>query len=93
MTRQRATLAWDQDRGVEAARIFARLGREPVLASRQLQASRAGAELIVEAWSGLIAKLDTGEDWSEAEVTRALDLLGVDVRPPGGADPGGCRAG
>ena len=34
---QRARLAWDQDRAVEAAAIAARLSIDPVLASRQLE--------------------------------------------------------
>jgi hypothetical protein len=75
--RQRAMLAWDQDQAVAAAMIASRLGRDPVLASRQLQTTRAGAELMVEAWFGLVARLETGEDWSESEASKALDLLGV----------------
>jgi hypothetical protein len=95
-SRERARLAWDQDRAVEAATIFGRLARDPVLASRQLQASLAGVELLVEAWLGLGATLLAGGDWSEEETSRALDLLGVaaDLRSgrtlvdgPAGADP------
>ena len=95
-SRERARLAWDQDRAVEAATIFGRLARDPVLASRQLQASLAGVERLVEAWLGLAATLVDGEDWSEAEASRALDLLGVDadlrsgrtlVDGPAGTDP------
>jgi hypothetical protein len=37
----------------------------------------AGAGLLVEAWLGLIAALESGKDWSEAECSKALDLLGV----------------
>ena len=94
--RERARLAWDQDRAIEAATIFGRLARDPVLASRQLEASLAGVELLVEAWVGLVATLQGGEDWSEAEASRALDLLGVapDLRSgrspidgPEGSDP------
>ena len=95
-SRERARLAWDQDRAVEAATIFGRLARDPVLASRQLQASLAGVERLVEAWLGLAATLVDGEDWSESEASRALDLLGVDadlrsgrtlVDGPAGTDP------
>jgi hypothetical protein len=76
-TRERATLAWDQDRAVEAAMIFGRIARDPVLASRQLQTTLAGVALLVEAWLGLAAALQVGE-WSESEASLALDLLGVD---------------
>ena len=95
-SRERARLAWDQDRAIEAATIFGRLARDPVLASRQLQGSLAGVMLLVEAWLGLAAALLAGEDWSESEASRALDLLGVaaDLRSglrvvdgPEGVDP------
>ena len=94
--RERARLAWDQDRAVEAATIAGRLARDPVLASRQLQTTLAGVELLVEAWLGLVAALEAGADWSESEASRALDLLGVaaDLRSgrtpidaPEGSDP------
>jgi len=76
-TQQRATLAWEQDRAVEAAMIFGRLKRDPVLASRKLQATFAGVELLLEAWLGLGAVLESDSDWSEQECSIALDLLGV----------------
>jgi hypothetical protein len=75
--RERARLAWDQDRDIEAATIFGRLARDPVLASRQLQATLSGVILLIEAWFRLIAALETGKDWTESEASRALDLLGV----------------
>jgi hypothetical protein len=75
--RERARLAWDQDRDIEAATIFGRLARDPVLASRQLQATLSGVILLIEAWFRLIAALETGNDWTESEASRALDLLGV----------------
>ena len=75
---ERAKLAWDQDRAVEAAKVFNQLERDPVLASRQLQTSYAGVVLLIEAWLGLASTLQTG-DWSETEVSRALDLLGVSL--------------
>jgi hypothetical protein len=92
---QRATLVWDQDRAVEAATIAGRLAKDPVLASRQLQTTWAGVGLLIEAWLGLAAALETG-DWSESEASKALDLLGVapDLRScrtlidaPVGSDP------
>ena len=95
-SRERARLAWDQDRAVEAAATFGRLAKDPVLASRQLQASLAGVELLLEAWLGLASTLLEGRDWSEVEASRALDLLGVaaDLRSgrtlvdgPVGTDP------
>ncbi len=95
-SRERARLAWDLDRQVEAATTFGRLAADPVLASRQLQTSLTGAKLLVETWLGLVAAFEAGRDWSESEASRALDLLGVapDLRSartlidaPEGTDP------
>jgi hypothetical protein len=74
---QRARLAWDEDRAIEAAQIYGRLERDPVLASRQLQATLAGVALLVDAWLGLTAMFDGDGEWSESECSKALDLLGV----------------
>jgi hypothetical protein len=81
-SKARATLSWDEDREVEASLVFGRLGRDPVVASRQLRANLAGVGLLLEAWLGLLAALEDGSNWSESEATRALDLLGVapDIR-------------
>ena len=75
-TRERARLAWDQDRAIEAATVFGRLAKDPILVARQLEATLAGVTLMVEAWLGLVSALEKG-DWSEAEESKALDLLGV----------------
>ena len=83
---ERARLAWDEDRAVEAARIFARLSKDPRLVSRKLQTTWAGAVLMVEAWLELVVALSRG-DWSESEVSRALDLLGVPLDFRAGRTP------
>ena len=76
-TRSRAALAWDEDRAVEAAAIFGRIGKDPALASRQLQTTLAGVRMLIDAWFALARVLGPGRDWSESEAARALDLLGV----------------
>ena len=75
-TAERAKLTWAEDRSVEAATVFSRLENDPTLASFQLQTTAAGAGLMVEAWLVLIGALEKG-DWSEAERSKALDLLGI----------------
>ncbi len=75
--RDRARLAWDQDRAVEAATIAARLARDPVLASRQLETTRAGVTLLFEMWLQLVEALRVEGGWSESDASKALDLLGV----------------
>jgi hypothetical protein len=74
---QRASLAWEQDQAVEAAQVAARLTKDPVLASRQLQTTLAGVGLLIEAWLGLATALQTAGEWSELEASIALDLLGA----------------
>jgi hypothetical protein len=75
--RQRAMLAWDEDRALDAANVAARLPRDPVVASRKLQTSLAGVVFLINAWLGLAENLENG-DWSESEKSKALDLLGID---------------
>ena len=75
--RRRAELAWDEDRLAEAAVLFSRLAKEPVVAATKLRTTLAGAELLTEAWLGLASALQDGRDWTEAETSMALDLLGV----------------
>jgi hypothetical protein len=74
---ERAKLTWDEDRGIEAAKIAARLERDPVLASRELGATLAGVALLIDGWLGLVATFQADRDWSESEASKALDLLGV----------------
>ncbi len=76
-SRERATLAWDQDQAFEAATIAGRLARDPVLASRQLETGRAGVALLIEMWLRLVEALQAEGGWSESDASRALDLLGV----------------
>jgi hypothetical protein len=94
--RDRAGLAWDQDRAVEAATIAGRLARDPVLASRQLETTRAGVVLLLELWLRLVEAIRAEGGWSDSDASKALDLLGVpaDLRSgrtpidaPEGTDP------
>jgi hypothetical protein len=98
--RDRARLAWDQERAVEAASIAGRLARDPVLASRQLETTRAGVSLLLELWHRLLEAVRSGAGWSESDASKALDLLGVpaDLRSgrtpiddPDGSDPAAFR--
>jgi hypothetical protein len=93
--RERAKLAWDEDRALEAANVAARLPRDPVVSSRKLQTSLAGVVLLINLWLGLVEILEDG-DWSESEESKALDLFGVDpelrsgktrIDAPEGSDP------
>ncbi len=75
--KQRATRAWEQDQELEAAAILGRLAKNPALASRQLASTPAGIELLIDAWLGLAEAFHLDRDWTAAEASKALDLLGV----------------
>jgi hypothetical protein len=84
---RRARLTWDEDRALEAAETFAQLARKPVVASRRLRTTAAGVELLMDAWVGLLSAMQEGRPWTEAEASRALDLLGVDPLCRSGRSP------
>jgi hypothetical protein len=86
-SRDRAGLAWDQDKAVEAATIAGRLAKEPTLASRQLETTRAGVALLIEMWLRLVEALRNEGGWSESDASRALDLLGVHAELRSGRTP------
>jgi hypothetical protein len=46
------------------------------LIARELETSLAGVEWLIGAWLDLAETLEAGNDWSEAEAARSLDLLG-----------------
>jgi hypothetical protein len=75
---KRARLAWDEDQALDAANVAARLARDPVVASRQLQTTLAGVVLLIEAWLNLAGVLQSEEGWSASDASKALDLFGVD---------------
>ncbi len=83
----RATVAWDQDRAVEAATIFGRLAKDPFLVARQLETTLHGVRMLIDAWFGLTEPLEAGRDWSEDEASKALDLLGVALDRRSGRTP------
>jgi hypothetical protein len=83
----RASVAWDQDRAVEAATIFGRLAKDPVLVARQLETTLHGVRLLIDAWFGLAEPLEAGRDWSDDEASKALDLLGVALDRRSGRTP------
>ncbi len=76
-TRRRASLGWDEARDAEASEAYARLGRDPVRAARRLRTTLAGAVLLLDAWTGLGQALLAEGDWTDAEASKALDLLGA----------------
>ena len=84
--RTRETVMQDQDQAIVAATIAGRLARDPVLASRQLEATRAGVVLLMELWLRLLEAIVAG-GWSESDESNSLDLLGVPADMRSGLTP------
>src|SRR4029077_2858160 len=61
----------------QADELAARLAKEPQSVARRLEATKQGAELMLNLWSGLAASLDRHRVWTDAQRSLALDLLGV----------------
>jgi hypothetical protein len=74
----RACLVWDVDRDADAALVASKLAKQPELVSRQLKGSKHGVELLMRNWNLLGESLDTKKGaWNDAELSTALDLLGI----------------
>lgn len=94
---RRAKLCWDDDRRVEVEVLGARLADDPAPVRLRLEQSRHGCEWLLARWRALLDALDRRGGWSEAESTRALDLLGVaselrEAADLGSKDPEALRA-
>ncbi|MDX2036514.1 MAG: hypothetical protein SFX72_07675 [Isosphaeraceae bacterium] len=81
----RAMCSWVEDREAEIARYAAQLEKRPEVVSRELNRSLWGALWLDSRWRMLLGILEAGSDWSEADCSLALDLLGVAhvLRKPG----------
>jgi hypothetical protein len=84
----RASSCWDDDRGLEAEELGARLSKKPAVVARMLEMTTQGCDWLIGRWRALAAALDEGRGWTEAEKSLALDLLGTppELRGPA-ADP------
>jgi hypothetical protein len=73
----RAATCWDDDRRLAAEIVGANLSRKPALVSRQLRQTTHGCDWIIERWESLGRILDAKGEWSAAQTSLALDLLGT----------------
>jgi hypothetical protein len=74
----RACLVWDSDRDASVAVVASKLPKQPEVVSRRLQSSKHGIELMLRTWNLLGESLDAKKGaWSDAELSTALDLLGI----------------
>ena len=74
---RRARLCWDADRRLDAEETAAGLARDPQRVARRLEATLHGCDLVAERWGDLRRILTETGDWTDAQRSLALDLLGV----------------
>jgi hypothetical protein len=74
---ERAGTSWDDDRRLAAEVLGSGLAKKPALVSRQLQQTTQGCAWLLERWEALGRTLDANGDWTAAQKTLALDLLGT----------------
>ncbi len=73
----RAATSWVEDRTLEAVSIAEQLPKYPERISRQLQTSCHGCDVLIGRWDRLGESLSKAGEWSEADRSIALDLLGL----------------
>jgi len=74
----RASLSWDLDARADAAVLYSKLHHQPMVVAARLETSLHGCDALLVAWEGLAAATEANGTLDEAQVTLALDLLGVD---------------
>jgi hypothetical protein len=82
----RAAFCWDDDRRLVAEQLAQGLAKRPALVARQLERTPQGCAWLRERWKALGRILARNGDWSDAERSLALDLLGTsaDLRDDAG---------
>jgi hypothetical protein len=76
---EHANASWDDDRTFEAAKLLARLSKQPEVVSRALTSTKQGCQLVIDEWRTLARAIEDRGAWTELERARALDLLGVSL--------------
>jgi hypothetical protein len=74
---RRASLAWEDDRRLDAEKTAAALPRRPALVVRRLRETAQGCDWLIERWRGLDQVLRSAGDWTAEQRALALDLLGT----------------
>ena len=73
----RAETCWNADRDLDAARLGARLPKDPSMVLKELEVSRHGCCWLIDRWRELGDVFDRTGAWTDEQNERALDLLGV----------------
>jgi hypothetical protein len=89
-----AETTWDIDRYDYPKKLSFRLSKDCERVAHALNQTKEGAKVLYEAWDVLEGILETNGTWTDVQIARAFDLLGVAPelrdgyrRLPPGADP------
>jgi hypothetical protein len=73
----RATHCWGDERRADVECVARGLADRPSELSARLGLSAPGCDWLIERWRSLGSALDQNGGWTEAQLSRALDLLGI----------------
>jgi hypothetical protein len=73
----RASSSWDLDRAADAAKLGARLPKDPDRVVSSLLKTLAGVDWLRVRWQGLADGLDAGVPWDDARRRLCLDLMRI----------------
>jgi hypothetical protein len=73
----RASFCWDDDRKLLAEQLAQGLAKRPALVAKQLERTVQGCDWLLGRWEALGRSLVRNGEWSAAEESLALDLLGT----------------
>jgi hypothetical protein len=76
---RRATVCWDDDRRLDAEVVALSLAKRPSMVSRKLRRTTQGCDWLLDRWRALGRVIDADREWTEAQRSLALDLLGTPV--------------
>ncbi len=73
----RAGLFWESDRRLAAEDLAQGLARQPARIRQRLAQTRQGCDWLIDRWRSLSSLYDRTGDWTDAQRSLALDLLGI----------------
>jgi hypothetical protein len=74
---RRALACWGDERKAEIAKIGRSLSAHPEETCARLGTTSPGCDWLIVRWRALGSALDKSGDWTEAQASMALDLLGI----------------
>jgi hypothetical protein len=77
---RRADDFWDDDQALAAAELARKLPRQPEVASRKLEMTTQGCDLMIDRWERLHSVLKPGKPWNKQDRDTAFELFGVAKR-------------